>query len=220
MVDGVTYYLLDHPELFDGLYWGYRSNERIRRRIALARAAAEVIASFQLHPLAVATNDAAAALISGIVRADPYYAAGAAFARTSFVHIIHNGGWQYFDCYDRYEDGVDLFALFNLPGRYAPQFTDPRDARLFNLMAAGIRFADRVITVSPSYAAQIEQHCDGLETAAARRGRDQQRDRQGVPPGGAAAAQPLGAGATAIPPAARAHRRGPGAARQAGAALS
>ena len=163
VVDGVTYYLLDHPELFDGLYWGYRSNERIRRRIALARAAAEVIASFQLHPLAVATNDAAAALISGIVRADPYYAAGAAFARTSFVHIIHNGGWQYFDCYDRYEDGVDLFALFNLPGRYAPQFTDPRDARLFNLMAAGIRFADRVITVSPSYAAQIEQHCDGLE---------------------------------------------------------
>ena len=163
VVDGVSYYLLDHHELFDGLYWGYRSNERIRRRIALARAAAEVIASFQLHPLAVATNDAAASLISGIVRADPYYAGGSAFARTSFVHIIHNGGWQYFDCYDRYEDGVDLFALFNLPGHHATQFTDPRDERLFNLMAAGIRFADRVFTVSPSYAEQIEQNCEGLE---------------------------------------------------------
>ena len=163
VVDGVTYYLLDHHELFDGLYWGYRSNERIRRRIALARAAAEVIARFQLHPLAVATNDAAAALISGIVRADPHYADSPAFARTSFVHIIHNGGWQYFDCYDRYEDGVDLFALFNLPAHRATQFTDPRDERLFNLMAAGIRFADRVFTVSPSYAKQIEQHCDGLE---------------------------------------------------------
>ena len=163
VVDGVQYYLLDHHELFDGLYWGYRSNERIRRRIALARATAEVIANFQLHPLAVATNDAAASLISGIVRADPYYADGAAFARTSFVHIIHNGGWQYFDCYDRYEDGADLFALFNLPGHHATQFTDPRDQRLFNLMAAGIRFADRVFTVSPSYAEQIEQSCDGLE---------------------------------------------------------
>ena len=30
-------------------------------------------------------------------------------------------------------------------------------------MAAGIRFADRVFTVSPSYARQIEQNCDGLE---------------------------------------------------------
>ena len=160
-VDGVTYYLLDHHELFDGLYWGYRSNERIRRRLGLARAAAEVIVSFDLDPLVVATNDAAAGLLTGIVRADPHYAEP--FARTSFVHVIHNGGWQYFDCYGRYEDGTDLFGLFNLPGHHASQFTDPRDDGLFNLMAAGIRFADRVFTVSPSYARQIEQNCDGLE---------------------------------------------------------
>ena len=160
-VDGVTYYLLDHQELFDGLYWGYRSNERIRRRLGLARAAAEVIVRFDLDPLVVATNDAAAGLLTGIVRADPHYAE--LFARTSFVHVIHNGGWQYFDCYGRYEDGADLFGLFNLAGRHAAQFTDPRDDGLFNLMAAGIRFADRVFTVSPSYARQIEQNCDGLE---------------------------------------------------------
>ena len=160
-VDGVNYYLLDHHELFDGLYWGYRSNERIRRRLGLARAAAEVITGFDLDPLVVATNDAAAGLLSGIVRADPHYADR--FARTSFVHIIHNGGWQYFDCYGRYEDGADLFGLFNLPPHHAAQFTDPRDEGLFNLMAAGIRFADRVFTVSPSYARQIEQNCDGLE---------------------------------------------------------
>ncbi len=160
-VDGVTYYLLDHHELFDGLYWGYRSNERIRRRLGLARAAAEVICRFDLDPLVVATNDAAAGLLTGIVRADPHYAER--FASTSFVHVIHNGGWQYFDCYGRYEDGADLFGLFNLPGHHASRFTDPRDDGLFNLMAAGIRFADRVFTVSPSYAQQIEQNCDGLE---------------------------------------------------------
>lgn len=161
VVDGVRYYLLDHHELFDGLYWGYRSNERIRRRLGLARAAAEVIARFRLDPLVIATNDAAAGLLSGVMRADPRYAAD--FAGASFVHVIHNGGWQYFDCYGRYEDGADLFGLFNLPWHRVTQFTDPRDDGLFNLMAAGIRFADRVFTVSPSYAHQIEQHCDGLE---------------------------------------------------------
>ena len=163
-VEGVTYFLLDHHDLFDGLYWGYRSNERIRRRLALGRAAAEVMVRFGLRPQVVATNDAAASLVSGIVRADPYYAAGAAFADTSFVHVIHNGGWQYFDCYDRYEDGADLFALFNLAAEFAPRFTDPRDDALFNLMAAGIRFADQVFTVSPTYARQIERNCDGLES--------------------------------------------------------
>ena len=163
VVDGVTYFLLDHHDLFDGLYWGYRSNERIRRRLALGRAAAEVMVRFRLAPQVVATNDAAASLVSGVVRGDPYYAAGPTFAHTSFVHIVHNGGWQYFDCYDRYEDGADLFELFNVPASLASRFTDPRDDGLFNLMAAGIRFADRVFTVSPSYARQIEQHCDGLE---------------------------------------------------------
>ena len=163
VVDGVTYFLLDHHDLFDGLYWGYRSNERIRRRLALGRAAAEVMVRFGIHPQAVATNDAAASLVSGIVRGDPYYAGGSTFADTSFVHIIHNGGWQYFDCYDRYEDGADLYRLFNLPLDLAPRFSDPRNAAQFNLMAAGIRFADQVFTVSPTYARQIEHHCDGLE---------------------------------------------------------
>ena len=163
VVDGVTYFLLDHYDLFDGLYWGYRSNERIRRRLALGRAAAEVMVRFRLHPQVVATNDAAASLVSGIVRGDPHYAGGATFADTSFVHIIHNGGWQYFDCYDRYEEGADLFGLFNLPVELAARFTDPRNPAQFNLMAAGIRFADQVFTVSPTYARQIEHNCDGLE---------------------------------------------------------
>lgn len=162
-VEGVTYFLLDHSEFFDGLYWGYTAEEKLRRRIAFARACAEVIVCFGLRPLFTFTNDAYAGLFNGIVRSDPVYASNPNFKRTTFLHIIHNGGWQYFDSYHRHERGFDLFALFNLPSWRALDFCDPVHQEKLNCMATGVRFADRVITVSPTYAAQIEYACDGLE---------------------------------------------------------
>jgi glycogen synthase len=59
--------------------------------------------------------------------------------------------------------GFDLFNLFNLPSWRAGDFCDPVFGGRLNCMATGIRFADRTITVSPSYAGQIEYACDGLE---------------------------------------------------------
>ncbi|HPV98350.1 MAG TPA: glycogen/starch synthase [Spirochaetota bacterium] len=162
-VDGVTFYLLDHHEFFDGLYWGVTSEEKLRRRVAFARACAEVIATFGLRPLFTFTNDAYTGLFNGIVRSDHVYASNPNFARTTFLHVIHNGGWQYFDSYHRHERGFDLFQLFNLPSWRAVDFADPVHHERLNCMATGIRFADRVITVSPSYARQIEYACDGLE---------------------------------------------------------
>jgi glycogen synthase len=162
-VEGVTYFLLDHYEFFDGLYWGVTAEEKLRRRIALARASAEVIATFGLRPLFTFTNDAYAGIFNGIVRSDHVYIGNPNFSRTTFLHIIHNGGWQYFDAYARYENGFDLFQLFNLPAWKAGDFSDPSAPDRINCMASGIRFADRVITVSPSYARQIEYACDGLE---------------------------------------------------------
>jgi starch synthase len=162
-IDGIHYYLLDHHEFFDGLYWGYTGQEKLRRRIAFARATAELITTFGLYPLFVITNDAYTGIFNGIVRSDHVYYDNPNFKRTSFFHIIHNGGWQYFDSYHRYEDGKDLFSLFNLPHWRYNDFSDPNDYNKINCMATGIRFADRVITVSPSYAKQIEKACDGLE---------------------------------------------------------
>ncbi len=162
-VDGVTYFLLDHHEFFDGLYWGVTSEEKLRRRVAFARACAEVIATFGLRPLFTFTNDAYTGLFNGIVRSDHVYASNPNFARTTFLHVVHNGGWQYFDAYHRHERGFDLFQLFNLPAWRAVDFADPVHHDRLNCMATGIRFADRVITVSPSYARQIEYACDGLE---------------------------------------------------------
>ncbi len=163
VVDGIVYFLLDHHEFFDGLYWGVTSEEKLRRRIAFARACAEVICTFGLRPLYTFTNDAYAGLFSGIVRSDHVYRENPNFHRTTFLHIIHNGGWQYFDSYHRWERGFDLFSLFNLPEWRATEFSDPVHGDRINCMASGIRFADRTITVSPSYAVQIEYQCDGLE---------------------------------------------------------
>lgn len=163
VVDGVRYFLLDHHEFFDGLYWGVTAEERLRRRIGFIRASAEVIASFGLRPIVTFTNDAYAGPFNAVVRLDPYYAHGASFERTSFIHLVHNGGWQYWDSYLRYERGADLFGLFNLPSGSVGEFLDPVDGAKLNCMAAGVRCADRVITVSPAYARELARASDGME---------------------------------------------------------
>ncbi len=61
------------------------------------------------------------------------------------------------------ENGFDLFSLFNLPSWRGVDFTDPMHDDRLSCMATGIRFADKTITVSPSYAKQVEYQCDGLE---------------------------------------------------------
>ncbi|GEM_PF-284284 len=162
-VEGIHFILLDHHELFDGLYWGYTGEEKLKRRIGLARASAEVIVAMNLFPLFIFTNDAFAGLFNGIVRSDYNYMWKANFRNTTFFHIIHNGNWQYFDSFERYENGKDLFSLFNLPMERAGDFIDPVHPERINCMATGVRFSDAVITVSPSYAKQIKLASDGLE---------------------------------------------------------
>lgn len=162
-VEGIKYYLLDHFEFFNGLYWGITSEERLRKRIGFARACAEVILTFGLEPKYTFTNDAFPGIFNGIVRCDHYYDSNPVFQNCSFIHIIHNGGWQYFDSYHRWENGFDLFNLFNLPSWQAASFCDPVHGDKLNCMSVGIRFARKCITVSPSYARQIEIACDGLE---------------------------------------------------------
>jgi len=163
LVDGIKYYLLDHAEFFNGLYWGITSEEKLRRRIAFARSSAEVILKFGIEAKYTFTNDAFPGLFNGIIRCDHYYDSNPVFKNCTFIHIIHNGGWQYFDSYHRFEKGFDLFNLFNLPSWRAGDFCDPVHGDRLNCMAAGIRFARKSITVSPSYARQVEIASDGLE---------------------------------------------------------
>ncbi len=162
-VDGVIYFLLDHHEFFDGLYWGITSSEKLRRRVSFARACIELIINFNLVPRFTFSNDAYAGLFNGFVRCEPIYLDNPNFKNNTFIHVIHNGGWQYFDAFHIFENGFNLFDLYNLPHWRAHEFCDPKATDRLNCMAAGIRFADRVVTVSPSYARQVEFQCDGLE---------------------------------------------------------
>lgn len=162
-VGKVTYFLLDHHEFFDGLYWGFTAEEHMRRRVAIARAAAETILTFAIQPLFIFTNDAYTGLFHGIIRSDTYYGSNNSFDRTAFFHIIHNGGWQYFDAYDRYQEGKDLLTLLNISLNDAQNFCDPVYPSRINCMAAAIRFSDKCMTVSPSYADQLRVAGDGLE---------------------------------------------------------
>ncbi len=162
-VEGIHFILLDHHEFFDGLYWGYTAEEKLRRRVAFARASTEAIRMLELKPLFTFTNDAYTGLFNGVIRADPFYVSNINYEKTSFFHVMHNVGWQYFDSYDLYENGFNLFRLFNLPEDYESDFCDPVHRDRINCMAAGVRFSDHVITVSPSYAKQIKIASDGLE---------------------------------------------------------
>ena len=164
IVNGVGYYLLEHYDFFAGLYYGYTGYEKFRIRTAFARACAELIVSFNLNPSFTFANEAFAGIFNAVVRTDPVYYRNPNFLRTTFLFLIHNGGWQYFDAYHRYDSGMDLFRITNLPFHLTDQFLDPTDYTKINCMAAGIRFADKVITVSPSYAKQIETACDGMES--------------------------------------------------------
>jgi len=163
VVDGVKYYLLDHYEFFNGLYWGVTAEEKLRKRVGFARACAEVILAFNINARYTFTNDAFTGVFNGIIRCDHYYDSNPVFRNCTFLHIMHNGGWQYFDAYERYENGFDLFNLFNLPSWRGGDFCDPVFGNRINCMAAGIRFARKTVTVSPSYAKQVEIACDGLE---------------------------------------------------------
>ena len=163
VIEGTRYYLLDHSEFFDGLYWGCTAEEKIRRRVAFVRASCELIVTFDINPLFVVTNDAFAGLFGPIMRRDPHYIVHPAFEKTKLIHLIHNGGWEYFDAFYRYETGRDLCSILGLPGDNEWLVTEPGRDDKINCMAAGIRNADRVFTVSPSYARQIQERCDGLE---------------------------------------------------------
>lgn len=144
----VPVYFVENPGMFevtDDLYAIGSYGEADLRFIYFCRAVLKVGHATGFHPDVLHTNDWQTALVGPLLRTvhrhDP------ALERTAVVHTIHNLAYQgVFSPEDMRAAGVPDYLL--VEGRLL-------ERTAANLMAAGIRFADTVTTVSRSYAEEI-----------------------------------------------------------------
>jgi starch synthase len=150
--------LLDLPELYDrpGLYGeqGRDYPDNPLRYIALSRAAAYLCEADP--PDALVAHDWHAALAVATLRT--IFPQGAS-RRVATVQAVHNNAYQG-------RCPPELYALTGLPpGLYHPDGVEAWGKLC--LLKAGIRFADRIVAVSPGYAREIQRAPagEGLEGA-------------------------------------------------------
>jgi starch synthase len=130
------------------------------RFLHLAGAAAAASAAADWRPDVVHCHDWHAALVPVLQRLAPH-------RRAPSVLTLHNVGYQ----------GVFADSVLDEPGFAALRPVLPADARAggaMNFLRAGLRAADRVTTVSPTYAEEIRrpEFGMGLEDVLAARGND------------------------------------------------
>lgn len=150
----------DRARLYGEPFGAYADNAR--RFAFFCRAAIAAIDGLALAPDVLHCHDWPTALVpaylrGGIVEGDPAARAAERVGRAAIVLTMHNLG----------EQGVfpaSDFAATGLPRRLFAADGVELDGRV-NLLAGGIRFADHVTTVSPSYAREIRSpgHGAGLE---------------------------------------------------------
>lgn len=142
-VGGVIYYLIDNQYYFKrgALYGHYDDAERFA---FFSRAVLEVIPVIGFKPDIIHCNDWQTALIP--VYKDLFYAERPEYSGIKTVFTIHNIQYQ-----GKY--GMEILGdVFGLP-EYAADIVKYGDC--INLMKGAIERADRVTTVSPTYAQEI-----------------------------------------------------------------
>jgi starch synthase len=161
---GVTHLVIHHPALntlgATGIYRIYTHDRPDRpfftdgTRFALFSAAvAAALSSGELGPFDVVhLHDWHAALVALLGR---YHPDNAAIGKLRWVFSIHNLAFQGVRPLRGSESSLEAWFP-QMPYDWAT-VADPRWPDCFNPMAVGIRLADRVHTVSPSYAREIRQ---------------------------------------------------------------
>lgn len=142
-IDGVIYYLIDNQYYFnrEGLYGHFDDAERFA---FFSRAVLEIIPHIGFTPDIIHCNDWQTALIP--VYLDAFYRYGDPYKNIKTVYTIHNIQYQ-----GKY--GYELMSdVLGLP--VERQSILDYDNCL-NLMKGGIQCADKVTTVSPTYAREI-----------------------------------------------------------------
>lgn len=142
-VGGVIYYLLDNQYYFkrDGLYGHYDDAERFA---FLSRAALDIIPHIDFVPDVIHCNDWQTAMLP--VYLDMFYRTSEPYTNIKTVFTIHNIQYQ-----GKY--GHELTGdVLGIPSdkEYIVEYED-----CVNMMKGGIACADRVTTVSPTYANEI-----------------------------------------------------------------
>jgi len=141
--DGVVYYFIDNEYYFkrQGLYGHYDDGERFAY---FSKAILEMLVNIDFTPDIIHTNDWQTALVTLYINV--YYRHMPKFYNTKTVLTIHNIQYQ-----GQY--GMDMVGgVLGIPNEYAHQLEYEGAC---NFMKAGIENADKVTTVSPSYAQEI-----------------------------------------------------------------
>jgi len=162
--DGPTNYFLENMEYYEkrGSVYGYDDDPA--RWALLCRGALEFIKhSKDWRPDIIVANDWQGGLIPNYLKTE--YAKDPVISRIASVLVIHNLSFQ--GNFDHrhvseldYDDGQSSI----------PAITDPRLGKM-NFMRRGIRYADVISTVSPTYAREIttKDYGEGLEELLAER---------------------------------------------------
>ena len=144
-----TVLLVDHPGYFDrpGLYNppGGDFPDNAERFAFFSRAALEVCAAFEIEPDIVHVHDWQTALVAPLL--DVQYRQRPGFGQTGTVLTLHNLAFQ----------GNFPRSTLDLTGLPAELFTWDKLEFWgnFNFLKAGCVYADRITTVSPTYAREI-----------------------------------------------------------------
>ncbi|CAN6889259.1 unnamed protein product [Brassica oleracea] len=157
-IDGVDFVFIDSPvfrHLSSNIYGGNRP-DILKRMVLFCKAAVEVPwyvpcggVCYGDGNLAFIANDWHTALLPVYLKA--YYRDHGLMKYTRSVLVIHNIAHQG-------RGPVDDFSYVDLPGHYLDSFKlyDPVGGEHFNIFAAGLKAADRVLTVSHGYSWEVK----------------------------------------------------------------
>ena len=152
--DGVTWYFLDNEQYFgDKIYRGGQAEGE--QYAFFCRAVLDCIPNLDFTPQVLRCNDWHTAMLPMLAKTQYQ---GGMQAGLKFLLTIHNIAFQGKFGFDYVQD------LLNVDSRYyTPEFMELNGCADF--LKAGCVFADRINTVSPSYASEIKMpyYAEGLE---------------------------------------------------------
>ena len=149
LAPGIPAYFVENKRLYDreGIYMYPDDAERF---IFFARAAVEMLKRLNWQPDIIHCHDWHTALVPNWLRT--IYAADSFFANTAAVFTIHNIAYQ----------GIFGYRILEIAGLAAYGFiahpsVAPEINQVFDFMARGILFADKINAVSETYAREIQK---------------------------------------------------------------